>query len=151
MQNNNVQIESGMKKIICAIVLFAIAGCTTSPIGAEFASPVPPSRLLAVASIDANATIQVTRDQGVFGSACHLGLFLNGTLAARLGPGETVSLPVKSGEYLVGMASDPEGHGLCSGGVSLREVPAVLKSGERRKYRIFGDMNGGFSITPTSL
>lgn len=135
--------------IIVAAAVTAMAGCSTSQTSADSADPVPASRVLYHATGD--ASVQITRDRGAMGSGCYLGVFWNGKLAARIGSGETVKLAVPSGENLVGMGDDPNGNGLCAiGGNAMREVPANLRPGENKRFRVSGDM-GGFQIAPSSF
>ncbi|HFX3348057.1 TPA: hypothetical protein ACRMKO_000285 [Pseudomonas aeruginosa] len=138
-----------MKKLIGLAMLMALVGCSTNQTSAENAERVPASRVSYSGSGD--SSVQITRDSGALGSGCYLGIFWDGQLAARIGSGETVRLSVPSGEHLVGMGDDPHGNGLCAiGGNAMREVPANLKPGQNRRYRVSGDM-GGFQIAPSSF
>ncbi|MCP1647295.1 hypothetical protein [Pseudomonas nitroreducens] len=139
-----------MKKlIILAAALVVLAGCSTSQTSADSADPVPDARVLYRGAGD--ASVQITRDSGFLGSGCYMGVFWNGKLAARIGSGETVKLSVSAGENLIGMGSDPDGNGLCAiDGLAMREVPANLRSGENKRFRISGD-GSGFQLAPTSF
>lgn len=131
-----------------------LAGCTINQTTYEQATPVESSRLLAYqAPIDEpSGVLLVTRDGGILGSGCYLGVFVNGKLSARIGPGERAKFLVPAGDNLIGSGGDPKGNGLCGiGGITTREVAASAKSGEIKRFRISGDMNSGFSLSPSSF
>lgn len=134
-----------------ALALLAVlGGCSTTPMAPEQAKAVPADRILYAGA--GNASVVVTRDGGLIGSACYLAVLLDGQLAARVGPGETVTFRIPAGEHLVGMAADPLGSGLCGlGGMAMREVSATVAPEQTKRFRVLGDMSGGFTISPSSL
>ncbi|WP_374258773.1 hypothetical protein [Aquabacterium sp.] len=143
--------KGGMKTWFMVVAIAgAMAGCTTTPVEHGQAVEVPKERVMKSLVEGDDAWVKITRDTGFFGSACYLGVFVDGELAVRIGQGEWTVLPMKSGEHLMGLASDPQGGGLCAGMLVLREVAAVFKHGETRKFRVAGDMSSGFWLTPTS-
>jgi hypothetical protein len=147
--------EQFMKRMMFgALAVALMAGCSTNQTSFDNARSIPSSRALSFQGpvSGAAAKLLVTRDGGVLGSGCYLGVFVNGRLSARIGPGERVVFNVPAGDNLIGSGSDPEGNGLCAfGGVTLREVNANVKQSESKRFRISGDMNGGFSIAPSSF
>ncbi|MFJ2364770.1 hypothetical protein ACIPIN_13925 [Pseudomonas sp. NPDC087697] len=140
-------------RILIAIAAFVlISGCMTSPISAEKAARVPSDRVFAFQQpIEGDSgTIFVTRDGGLLGSACYIGIYVNGDFVARMGPGEGARFFTKPGEVFVGAGEDLKGNGLCSIGISLREVVTTMDAGEVKRFRIYGDASEGISIAPSS-
>jgi hypothetical protein len=143
-----------MRILIGVLVAALLTGCTTNQTTYEQATPVESSRLLAYQSpIDGpSGVLLVTRDGGMLGSGCYLGVFVNGKLSARIGPGERAKFLVPVGDNLIGSGGDPKGNGLCGiGGITAREVAAAVKSGEAKRFKISGDTNSGFSLSPSSF
>lgn len=106
-----------MKKIVVSLMACVVlAGCATRQISSEQAQPVPAERVFAFNGIGDSASGQVivTRDVGAVGGACPLALYIDGTLAAHLQRGESVSLSVPSGNRIVSAIF--AGKGLCSWG-----------------------------------
>lgn len=143
-----------MRMLIGALAVALLAGCSTNPTTYEQAKAVESDRALAYQSKpngDAGELL-VTRDGGMLGSACYLGVFVNGKLSARIGPGERARFIVPAGENLIGAGGDPNGNGFCAiGGITMREVTASVRSGETKRFRISGDMNSGFALSPSSF
>jgi hypothetical protein len=140
-------------RILIGIAAFVlISGCVTSPISAEKAAGVPSDRVFAFQQpIEGDSgTIFVTRDVGLLGSACYIGVYVNGDFVARVGPGEGARFFTKPGEVFVGAGEDLKGNGLCSIGISLREVVTTMAAGEVKRFRIYGDASDGISIAPSS-
>lgn len=145
--------ENAVRIYFAVIALMVVlTGCSTNLTPSERARAVPSDRVMFAASDSAElGQIVVTRDAGLLGSACYLGVYVNGQLSARIGRGETVSFAVDPGNHLVGMGSDPDGKALCAINIPIREVSAEVEAGKKKKYRIYGDMSAGFSISPTSF
>lgn len=139
-----------MRILLTMLVLSAVTGCATKPVTAERATPAPADRVHY--SGDGSARLVVTRDSGLLGGGCYLGLLLNGDLAARLGTGETVTLPVPPGEHLLGIGNDPKGGGLCGlSSMTIREIATTVEGEQSKRFRLLGDMDGGFTIAPSSF
>ncbi|WP_423179310.1 hypothetical protein [Stenotrophomonas sp. CASM110] len=97
-----------MKKIVLSLIACVVlAGCATRQISSEQAQPVPAERVFAFNGIGDTASGQVivTRDVGAVGGACPLALYIDGTLAAHLQRGESVSLPVPAGNRISAQVS----------------------------------------------
>lgn len=140
-------------RILIGVAAFAlISGCTTSPVSAEKAAQVPNDRVFAFQQpVEGDSgMIFVTRDGGLLGSACYIGVYVNGDFVARVGPGEGARFFTKPGEVFVGAGEDLKGNGLCSIGISLREVLTTMDAGEVKHFRIYGDASEGISIAPSS-
>ena len=139
------------KQALAALTALALAGCATQAPKQSQIKPVPADRVLAYQSAgDGDATIIVTRDVGFTGGGCFAGLYLDGTLVAKLDTGERASLYVPSGRHVIGTWN--VGKALCGyrEGKDRRETDATLKPGETRKFRILIG-NAGVEITPTTL
>lgn len=144
-----------MKTLFAALSLLLLAGCvmpTKQPLDSAV-MPVPPERLLAYQT-GGDATIVVTRDIGMIGGGCYLGLLIDKTLAAKLDPGERASFSVSSGEHLVA-PSWIEGKGLCGAFYSAERAEArrrateiTLKPGETKRYRIHTSTDGESTLEP---
>ena len=142
-----------MKLIVSTLLLF-LASCHTTPVPLEEADPVPPDRLLAYQfpSEKTTATIEVIRDRGSIGADCHIGVFLNYQLAARIDPGERARFVIEPGTTTVGAGRDPRGEELCAtdqGNVSY--VETTLATGETKRFRVSTSEFGRILISPIAL
>ncbi|ELC7324200.1 hypothetical protein D7T48_21010 [Stenotrophomonas maltophilia] len=144
-----------MKKIVVSLIACVVfAGCATRQISSEQAQPVPAERVFAFNGIGDSASGQVivTRDIGAVGGACPLALYIDGTLAAHLQRGESVSLSVPPGNRIV--SASFAGKGLCSWGdesAHRREISQVVTAGGRTKIRLALTHDGVIQIGPTTF
>ena len=130
--------------VISSIIL---AGCSTSPIPSDQASPVPASRLTAFQSKPAGqfGTLIVTRDNGFIGSACNTILYIDGKKSAEIGSGETAKFYLPAGEKIIGANSTS----MCGGG--LKERSLVMGADNIKKYRISIDTSLSMDLSPTAF
>ncbi|WP_153066562.1 hypothetical protein [Xanthomonas arboricola] len=139
-----------MKKLsvlACAL----LASCATKPVSDGAAVSVPSDRAyLYQAAIADGGTLVVTRDAGFQGSACDVGVLIDGKDAARLKPGERVTFNLPAGEVILG--AKPVGAGLCGAAKDRvrRETGLVIKPGVVRKYRFGIGASGEPMIAPTT-
>jgi len=100
---------------ILAMFLVGCAGTIkTNQVSIQSAVPVPVERLFAFQQpAEGLVKITVTRDSGVFGSGCFLGLSIAGQLAARIDPNEKGEFFVPPGKVQMSATIDPQGKGLC--------------------------------------
>lgn len=139
-----------MRRLGCSfIAVLLFAGCATTPLASSQAKPVPKERILAYqdSSESLNAALVLTRDVGLLGSGCFYAFWINGSLAARFGTGETATFFVEPGEHLLRVGRDPQGLGLCgvdSDRWTQRET--ILRSKERKFFRLMLDPNGTIDI-----
>lgn len=138
----------------CLVVsAFAVlAGCVTTPPGAEQITKTPAERLLAFQSpTDGDATLIVTRDVGYSGSACRIAVFIDGKEVARLERGERAIFHVPSGQRVLGAWGT--GRGLCGyqEGKNRNETDATVKPGQTRQFRAMVVPNLGPTINPSTL
>lgn len=132
-------------KYFLALAIFVLSvGCATTPTPLSEATPIAKDRVYAFQKSDlANSSkIIITRDQGLLGSACFYGLWIDSVLSARIDVGEVVQFYVQPGDHLLKGSRDPQSEGLCgadSGNWIQRET--VLKAGETKRFRF--SLNAG--------
>ena len=135
-----------MRILIGPLAVALLAGCSTSPISAENAKPVPRDRAFSFQSVSTgNSTLIVTRDSGFTGGGCNTKIMLNGKLAAEVGAGESVTFHLPPGDVIIGA----DGKGICSGGLKEREL--TLQAGSVKRYRISIDSSMSMDISPTAM
>lgn len=131
--------------IAISLITAALAGCSTSAITPEQASPVPTSSLFAFqqqrSSDDARVTF--TRDAGLSGAACDFAFIINGTKAASVGISETATFYVSPGPAIIGVQMGS----ICSG--SLQELSVNLEPGMAYQFRGFRNASGDPGISAT--
>lgn len=133
-----------MRILIGALAVALLAGCSTSPISADRADPVPQSRLYAFGS-HADAQLVVTRDSGLYGSGCNYRLYIDGTLSAEFASGEVAKFGLKPGKHILGVKPSAA----CGGfGLIEREVEVGTGESVRRRITLSGD---AFDISPTAM
>lgn len=132
-----------MRILIGALALIVLAGCSTTPMSAQDAAPVPSDELYAFQSktADANSRITVIRDGGFVGSGCDLVFYIEGRRSAKIGPGQRASFYVEPGPVNLGTGLAESG--LCAG-AAIRTISANIKAGTENQFRISGDMSGFF-------
>lgn len=130
-----------MRWIAVGLAVLALAGCASSPISLDKAELAPANELFAFQAPTPNATgkIVVLRDSGMVGSACDVGVYLDGTKAANLGAREKAIFWVKPGIRNVSIG--PSNSGICAG-IALRTLSADVAAGEEKAFRISVDMQG---------
>lgn len=139
--------------VLATIAVATLAGCMpTKPASPDEVKSTPAGRVLAFQNAsDGDATIVVTRDVGWVGHGCQAAVYLDGAIVAKMEPGERAMLHVPSGDHVIGTWGT--GGGLCGigEGKDRREIGAILKTGDVKKYRIGMDPNTGPTIAPTTL
>jgi hypothetical protein len=143
-----------MKKLnIVFGVICLISGCSTEAIRASDANQVPASRVFIKSPppSTATSTLVVTRDSGFVGSACNIGLFIDGDIVASLSTKESAAFKVAPGEHILGIG-DPGKSAICFGGFgSMHESSSIFKDGETKYFRITIRMQTGPALEPTTL
>jgi len=135
-----------MNRVFVTLLLAgALAGCSTTPVPAEKARPVPADRIHGFQAKPQGdfGTMVVTRDAGLTGSGCYVVLKIDGDKAASFGTSETATFLLEPGEKVAEIST-----GICGGGPREREV--IIKAGESRRYRISVEMGAGYSLTRTN-
>ncbi len=134
-----------IKEILAVLLVAAsLAGCsmpTKQPVASEI-TEVPRDRVEKIKEqLAPLGRISVTRDVGLLGSGCYLGLMIDGQLAARLDPGERYSVDLSAGRHLL-TATFVKGRGLCGIGsekqaaAQRRSTEVFVDAGQNRPYRI---------------
>lgn len=140
-----------MAKKLLAMAMVLLCGCATTPVSVKDAIPAPKDRVLYAGPTTTNqgAALTVIRDEGMIGSACYLGFWINGILAARVATAEMATFQVEPGELLLRVGWDPEGRGLCSfGKQDWIQRETLLRAGQKKVFRLSIDQNGKFDISP---
>lgn len=130
---------------MAVVACLFVAGCATTPISAEDATPVPPDRLFAFQSSQ-DARIVITRDTGILASACATTVYIDGTKAAAIEPGEVARFGVTAGEHIIGA-----NHECALAATGLIETQIDVNTGETERLRIYYDMGGNWGVTPTAI
>lgn len=141
-----------MKYAVAVAALVLLAACSSTPPRPDQVKMVPPDRVLGLqAASDGSATLVVTRDNGFVQGGCYMGVFVDGTMVAKLGNGERAQFYVSPGDHVLGTWNT--GSGLCSfgDGENRREVNAAFRSGETRRFRVSVNNMSGVEITPTTF
>lgn len=142
-----------MKIVIMAALALALSACATKPIAMADAVPVPNDRLLAYQGQVAGeqGTVITIRDAGFTGGGCNMAVYIDGTLAARIGAGEVASFNVTAGDHIIG--TGPTGRGTCAWASDRlrKETPVNLRNGEKKRFRISINPNSGPAIEPTAF
>ncbi|WP_082304556.1 hypothetical protein [Pseudomonas amygdali] len=133
-----------MRTFFVFLAVAMLAGCSTSPISAENAEPVPKSRFHAFGN-KADAQLVVTRDSGFYGAACNYYFYIDGVLAAEFASGEVAKFGVKRGRHVLGIKPSL----VCSGkGLIEREIQLESGDSVRRRIHVSGD---SYDISPTTI
>ena len=121
------------------LVIIFVTGCSTGPTKMAESKPVPPERIYAFDKyIDGpSATMIVTRDKGYVGSGCFYGFRIDGVLAARIDPKETVTFIVPAKELVIRMERDSMGGLICSVDANHAvQRETTLKEGQTKYFRM---------------
>ena len=131
----------------CSVVLVLLigAGCATTPISSQQATPVPEERQFLYRHGGADtAQVLVKRDTGFMGSACATRVYVDGKLAAYVDSGEKVIFHIPAETVIIGA----EPHGICGGG--LIEAVAQLSPGKQVQFRISIDQTASMGLYRTA-
>lgn len=123
------------------LAVLGCSGCTmfvhTLPVPYQAGKAVPADRVLAYQEqASGYAHMVVTRDKGVMGSGCYIGVVIAGKLAGRFGPSETASFYVPANTTDMATVPDPKGRGLCKLGWNPVPEHYVLKTDGLNLFRI---------------
>lgn len=127
---------------ICAVFAVLLSACSAPhPISYEDARQVPIDRVFGHVNPDERtAKVSVRRDVGWAGSACLAKLLVNGTPAALVDTGETLTLFVPAGHVVFGAQLN----GACAG--NLAELARDLVAGRDIGLRISAVQTGDIAL-----
>ena len=137
--------------IICLIFVFS-SGCSSHFVNYTDSKPVPETKLGTAFSkyqnpTDETARIIVVRDTGFVGSLARFQFFINDEFVAKIYPGQSITLHMKPGEYLLaagtGLSPSPENH--------LLEQTLKVTPGETYYYRLGAAIPRGWELEKVSL
>jgi hypothetical protein len=130
-----------MRFLIGALVVAAMAGCSSDAINISQTTAVPADEVYAFQSRPSGPSGQVTvmRDGGVYGAGCDVVVYVNGKRAAKLGTSERVTFYLPAGAVSLGVGLTETG--LCTGAV-VRTIAQSVSAGGEKRYRISSDING---------
>jgi hypothetical protein len=117
--------------------------------------PVPADRLMAFQeSVADTGTVVITRDIGLIGGGCFLGVLIDGQLSAKLDTGERAVFHLPAGEHLLA-PTWVKGKGLCGAffdderaSARRRAAEVNVKPGVSKSYRIHTNTDGESIIEP---
>lgn len=139
-----------MRMLFGAVGLAVLAGCSTTAVSVDEASPAPANRITGYQKPLADGgKIIVVRDSGFNGGGCYATVFLNGKAVAQLNPREKVEFYVAPGDWVLGAALD--GGGLCALNPNRLETDLTIKSGQVKKYRVYKPGDGDVGVKPTTI
>lgn len=89
--------------VFCLITVLA-AACATSPLALTDAKPVPADRVFAHGQpiVGPSGQLVVVRDQGAFGAACPIAVYVDLIVAAHFRTSETLTLHLAPGPHVIG-------------------------------------------------
>ena len=108
MNTKRINVFKFKRLIIKVFSLFTllfiiITGCASKPTPFAFTTQVPEERRFAFKQPKSSDSgkIVVIRDSGLLGGGCYYGLWIDGTFAARLNPGERSEFYLSAGEHVL--------------------------------------------------
>lgn len=131
-----------MKRSACiGLVAWVLAGCATAPPDRPTAAPDTQVSAPPVTSA-APATITFIRDSGFIGSAVYLHISIDGRQVASLMPGESTTMPVDPGSYLLSVIPTNT-----FGGHKPTAMEVDWKERQKATYRLGWDGNLRVTLT----
>ena len=142
-----------MNWLIVGLLIFLPLGCATQNIsGTASYEAVPSSQIIvsvqATDKLEDTALLIVKRDKGFTGSALSSVFTIAGKRIALIKPGQYFELPLRSGEYVFGVAWSDD-LGLLETG-NTREVSVDCKAGKTYYLRMFPQAGNGIAIERSS-
>ena len=146
-----------MKNFLALTAVLALTGCimpTKQPASSEIRQ-APSERILAFQNAsESTGELVITRDIGLIGGACSLGVLIDGTLAAKIDTGERASFHLTPGMHLIA-PTWIDGRGLCGAFYSEKSATARRRTAEvnivtggKKNYRIHTNTDGESTLEP---
>lgn len=142
-----------MNWLIVGLLLFLPLGCATQNIpGVARYEAVPSAQILgfvqAAGKSEETALLIVKRDKGLAGSALSSVFTIAGKQIALIKPGQYFEMPLRSGEYVFGVAWSDDLGPIGTG--AMREVSIDCKAGKTYYLRMFPQAGSGIVIERSS-
>lgn len=126
-----------MKSILFLICALALAGCAAGSIPLSETTPPSPERVFYHATPSPAATLIVIRDgMSMYGNE-RREIMLDGALAAKMGPAESLQLQVSPGEHILGSRSFFG---------SITSATVIADAGKTYYFRAGNDSNGAVTF-----
>lgn len=142
--------------VVGVLVVALLGGCVqpTKQPRPDQVTAVPADRMLDFGAQAApTGSISVTRDVGLVGAGCFLGLYVDGKPAAHFETGERAVIALSAGRHVITSRS-VGGRGLCGANSEERQVARshsieiFVEAGQMRSYRIHTRTEGESTIEP---
>lgn len=137
-----------MKKIVAALFVLSLVGCSTLPSSSSKGDRTPASRIVdqSIASPkQGTREIIIKREEAFYAAGIDARFFLNGKRVANIGNGEVFRMYLPDGGYRIGVQIG----GYDSGG-PVRELSMPVGPNEHLRFRINFE-GDGFTLRPTSF
>lgn len=135
------------RTLLFLLLLSSLMGCArlSTPIPYSEAIPTPKDRLFEFQQQNDKRTssIIVVRDVSFFGGQCFHAIWIDGTLGAKMEPGETATFYLEPGEHLMKIGNVGSGDSICDAHKDrvLRET--FLKPNQQKYFRALWNKNDG--------
>jgi hypothetical protein len=119
-------MRNAIFSVIAVLICAGCAGAVRTAPGQSDNKNVPPDRILAFQEKKpGTARVVITRDEGLLGSGCYLGVKAGETVLGRFDVGETAEFYLPPGGIDMAVVPDPDGKALCGAGPVVVERQSV--------------------------
>ena len=130
---------------IVFLCILGLAGCATSPIGADNAKPGMVVQNPWLSASPGTGEVLFVRDKGYMGSACAEKIYVDTQEVAELRTGQRVSVYLPPGEHVAGVKPSS----ICAGGSAALSINVV--AGGHQMYRVARQQSGDLKIEPSAF
>ena len=137
----------GPMKILAALPLLLLSGCTTQPIVTNLARSIPAGQVIDSSFQVKNqnaCSVKIRRDAGLHGSMCSLRVFIDETPVADLNTSEEFLFFVAPGNHTLSARLN----GICGGGVAKLLIIAMPNGSLH--FKAGGSYSAGTTLLPAS-
>ncbi|PKB90894.1 hypothetical protein A8A01_03025 [Ewingella americana] len=136
-----------MKKILIAILVIGLVGCSSNAVQPNQAQDVPSNQALKHQHpFEKSVQLIVVRDAMTLASPCLATVYVNKEASAKLSAGQKATLYLPAGDVTLGAGL--EGDGLCKASRPVQERDFILREGGPKAIRIFFDRSGYADLKP---
>lgn len=130
-----------------ALMMAALAGCSTTPVSTTTATFVPSNRIyqpsyIGTATNSANGTVIFLRDAGFYGAGCSHDMYIDNVKVFAIRHGEQITVHIPAGRHFFRLET---GGGLCPNIAASQET--TLEAGQREVWRILIPSTGALHLT----